>query len=460
MNGQDEVRAIQKALEPWVRKITADATGNCVRRKTVTVATPPNGSTMGVKEPFDDAVMNVPYVSTMSGAQVGDTVTIEWLYGLSNAWVVTRESSGGGSQGPPGPQGPAGPQGPKGDTGPAGPQGPQGEKGDPGEQGPAGPQGATGPQGPAGADGKDATINGVNALEIVAGNNISIEQQGNTLTISATGGTLPDNVRTITLSADPPEGGTVSGAGLAQDGMKITVSANNGEGYSFSQWQENGAAVSNEAEYTFPVSENRALTAAFAVSSRLPEGYTELEYIQSSGGQYIDAGVFATTKTRVVTDFEPTQLPASTNGIFGTRDVNSSTSEKMFCLLLQNNSRFRTDYFGTSVVIPDIPPLQRISVDKNENITTINGTVFENTESSGIIQSEYPMGIFCYNRAGYFAARQPMKLFFFKIYDNGTLVRDFVPCTTPSGDVGLYDLVGNQFYANAGTGTFTAGPIA
>lgn len=99
MNGQDEVRAIQKALEPWIRKIIQDATKNCVRRKTVTVATPPNGTTMGVKEPYDDAVMDLPYVSTMSGAKAGDTVTIEWLYGLSNAWVVTREGSGGGGGG-------------------------------------------------------------------------------------------------------------------------------------------------------------------------------------------------------------------------------------------------------------------------------------------------------------------------------------------------------------------------
>lgn len=88
LNGQDEVRAIQKALEPWIRRIVQDATKNCVRRKTVTVATAPNGTTMGVKEPFDDAVMDVPYVSTISGAKVGDTVTIEWVYGLSNAVVV------------------------------------------------------------------------------------------------------------------------------------------------------------------------------------------------------------------------------------------------------------------------------------------------------------------------------------------------------------------------------------
>lgn len=88
LSGQDEVRAIQKDLEPWIRRIIQDATRSCVRRETVTVATAPNGSTMGVKEPYDDTVMDVPYVSTMSGAVVGDTVTIEWLYGLSNAVVI------------------------------------------------------------------------------------------------------------------------------------------------------------------------------------------------------------------------------------------------------------------------------------------------------------------------------------------------------------------------------------
>lgn len=88
MNGQEEVRAIQKALEPWVRKLIQDATRNCVRRKTVTVVTAPNGQTMGVSEPFDETVMDLPYLASLSGKQVGDTVTIEWVYGLSNAIAI------------------------------------------------------------------------------------------------------------------------------------------------------------------------------------------------------------------------------------------------------------------------------------------------------------------------------------------------------------------------------------
>ena len=37
-----------------------------------------------------------------------------------------------------------------------------------------------------GKDGKDATINGINTLNVIAGNNISLEQEGSTLTISGT----------------------------------------------------------------------------------------------------------------------------------------------------------------------------------------------------------------------------------------------------------------------------------
>ena len=52
-----------------------------------------------------------------------------------------------------------------------------------------------------------------------------------------------------------------------------------------------------------------------------------------------------------------------------------------------------------------------------------------------------------------------MKLYSCQIYDNDTLVRDYVPCQKPDGTVGLWDDVNSVFYGNAGTGTFTAGPV-
>lgn len=94
MSSQDEVRAIQKALEPWVRRIIREETASCVRRRAVTVATAPNGATIGVREPFDSAVMDVPYYATLNNARVGDTVTIEWVCGMSNAVAVSGPETG------------------------------------------------------------------------------------------------------------------------------------------------------------------------------------------------------------------------------------------------------------------------------------------------------------------------------------------------------------------------------
>ncbi|MBQ4353596.1 MAG: discoidin domain-containing protein [Clostridia bacterium] len=50
-----------------------------------------------------------------------------------------------------------------------------------------------------------------------------------------------------------------------------------------------------------------------------------------------------------------------------------------------------------------------------------------------------------------------MRMYSCQIYDNGTLVRDFVPCVDYSGEVGMYDLVSAVFYGSSGTGAFTAG---
>jgi hypothetical protein len=41
------------------------------------------------------------------------------------------------------------------------------------------------------------------------------------------------------------------------------------------------------------------------------------------------------------------------------------------------------------------------------------------------------------------------KLYSCQIYDNGTLIRDYVPCLNEVGVVGLYDKVENKFYGNA-----------
>jgi hypothetical protein len=70
-------------------------------------------------------------------------------------------------------------------------------------------------------------------------------------------------LKNITLTANTPEGGTVTGGGAIYTGVTATVKAIPSVGYSFVNWTENGNAVSTDSSYSFTVSEDRSLTANF-----------------------------------------------------------------------------------------------------------------------------------------------------------------------------------------------------
>lgn len=193
-------------------------------------------------------------------------------------------------------------------------------------------------------------------------------------------------------------------------------------------------------------------------SGRLPEGYTELAWIEGTGTQYIDTGFNPTTETRLVMEISDL-VRGSSNVLFGSRNPNSPTSAYMFGAVLTSSSTnaLRSDYFGSNVTITPADLTIKTTIDKNENLFSAFGITAENTELSGK-QCPDPLFLFCYNNegsAGYYAK---YKLYSCKIYNNGVLIRDFVPCTNPTGTAGLYDLIGNQFYSNAGAGEFAAGP--
>lgn len=52
-----------------------------------------------------------------------------------------------------------------------------------------------------------------------------------------------------------------------------------------------------------------------------------------------------------------------------------------------------------------------------------------------------------------------VKLYYLKIYDGNTLVRDFAPFVMQNGECGLYDNVTKRFFGNDGSGTFEAETI-
>ena len=72
------------------------------------------------------------------------------------------------------------------------------------------------------------------------------------------------NSYSITASASPAAGGTVSGAGNYIHGQSCTLTATPNAGYTFVNWKKNGEVVSTNATYTFTVTTSEAYVASFS----------------------------------------------------------------------------------------------------------------------------------------------------------------------------------------------------
>lgn len=95
---------------------------------------------------------------------------------------------------------------------------------------------------------------------------------------------------TITVSANPTIGGTVTGGGNYQQNASCTVRATANNGYTFSNWTENGNVVSSQAIYTFTVTSNRNLVANFTA---VPQNYTiAVSANPTQGGTVTGGGAF------------------------------------------------------------------------------------------------------------------------------------------------------------------------
>lgn len=191
--------------------------------------------------------------------------------------------------------------------------------------------------------------------------------------------------------------------------------------------------------------------------SRLPVDYIELQYIQSSGTQYIDTGYKPNNNTRVQCRFELLESGRA-YGVFGSRIAYQNTAFDLFANG-QNSSKYFQDDYGSNVNAPMASTLRIYEIDKNKNVTNINGNIY--TFPSSTFQSNYNIYILGINTAGSTNNQLgSLKIYSCQIYDNDILIRDFVPCKTVEGTVGLYDVVNQAFYTNAGTGSFIAGPSA
>ena len=192
---------------------------------------------------------------------------------------------------------------------------------------------------------------------------------------------------------------------------------------------------------------------------RLPDAYQEVEYIESTGIQYIDSGVVANSTTTF--DFSFMVQSGSKAKLFGSRIAYDNGALAIYF----NNSGVFTLNYGDGYEEPQGTfSGRKINIKSKINGSTYNIYVNDTLSLNSSVVSTFYSGniLLCaYNNNGTPALSnqtEQLKLYSCQISNNGTLVRNFVPCYRKADSViGLYDIVNDVFYTNQGTGTFLKG---
>ena len=208
------------------------------------------------------------------------------------------------------------------------------------------------------------------------------------------------------------------------------------------------------------------LFAAPAVADTLPAGYTELEYIEGTGTQYITTDVIANQNTSAEIKFVPTSVYKS-NGVFGARTSKTSNAFNIWepgtegVIIANYNNKGAVLSNVTSVLNETyVVYLSSTRFSVNNNTVSISNT--ESFSTPGGLQLFNIYGGNCSTTTSSVDGNRIFsgKVYYFKVWQGDSLTLNLIPAKNSSGVVGMYDTVSGNFFTNAGTGTFTAGPVA
>ena len=186
--------------------------------------------------------------------------------------------------------------------------------------------------------------------------------------------------------------------------------------------------------------------------SGLPDGYTALEYIQSSGTQYIDTGRKLTQDSDITIDFRIVGEINRDAGIFGSRE----SALKNNLTLFQNKnpivfsgdfSEYQKHRFAAA------SSLERTKIQINKAGVWVNDILKKSW--SDVADFETPTNglIFDVGNNNWTNNKAVMRLY---SYTDGDAQR-LVPCLDANGVPCLYDLIGKMALYNQGAGSFTWG---
>lgn len=182
--------------------------------------------------------------------------------------------------------------------------------------------------------------------------------------------------------------------------------------------------------------------------------YRELEYIESTGLEYINTGVKENACCMLVFEFKPAGAKSGNQSyLSGTLDnftFAASGTENTVYLRYRTSEKF---------YLTNIDPSVKNTFSIMDNKITLNNTIMSSVNTNDSVGTN-SNNILIFDNAS-LNRRAKMRFYSLKLYDgNKNLLRNFIPVkNNTTGKAGLYDKVEDKFYGNAGTGDFIMGGV-
>lgn len=181
--------------------------------------------------------------------------------------------------------------------------------------------------------------------------------------------------------------------------------------------------------------------------------FTPIEYIESTGTQYINTGISPNQDTRFMMTFMVTRRASSDNYIFGVSGFSFRATGDTSCSINWVASKWANT--GCALNKKFTVDASNVWTLYNEDGSVKSKTSWDKTAWSYTAPFYIGAGDTNFSASGYIGG---LKIYSAKIWDNDELVRNFIPVLDGNGVACLYDLVSNEYFYNAGTGDFNPGP--
>ena len=190
----------------------------------------------------------------------------------------------------------------------------------------------------------------------------------------------------------------------------------------------------------------------------LPLGYTRVEYLKSTGTQYIETWLTINNGSAFTVDCGIDPNSGVANGaVFGYQNTGITQDRAGWSEFTDGKRGWL--FWGTVSENTDLPTTstERHRVQLSQSGLFYNGAKLRSLSSVSAFQTSGTCWLFARNCPGITVEKYHGNIYSFTFEQDGEQKLNFVPCVTPLGEPAMWDYVNGAAYTNSGDGAFVVG---